>query len=156
MARAAAEKAAPPKTKIDADPIGCSLFSDEVAVGDQAVPSSTIVGAGLEMSGLSVEEWNALGESEIDKRLKGVLDAMNAAWRAARGASGAVVFDPLNPGSATLRMAQAITVHHQEIDEATGKPHGPHIPFSLKAGINHDVPAWVAEHEFVRENLDKS
>lgn len=133
----------------DAEPTGSTLFSDKVAVGDQAFPARVIVQGAVQMSGLSVEEWNALGETEIDRRLKGVLEGMNATWRAARGAGGALVYDPLNPGKASLRMAQAVTVHKHEEGKAPE-------PYSLKLGMNHDVPSWVAEHEFVQENLDKS
>ena len=131
------------------EPIGSTEFAENVAVGDKSVPAEDILRSTLALNGLSNEEWNALGETEINKRLNGVLEASNAAWRAANGASGAVVFDPLNPGKATLRMAQAVTVHKYEEGKAPA-------PYALKPGMNHDVPSWVAEHEFVRENLDKS
>jgi hypothetical protein len=143
------------KVEAEASPTGSTLFSEAVAVGDTSVPATDVVRTAVQMSGLSVAEWNDLGQAEIDKRLTAVLEGMNATWRAARGSSGALVFDPLNPGMASLRMAQSVIVHHQELDAETGEPVGPHIPFKLNAGMNHNVPAWVAEHPFVRENLEK-
>ena len=140
-------------SKTIAAPLSSSTMGENVAIGNKTIPTADLVSQAVTLSGLDADAWNALGQPEIDKRLSGVLEGLNASWRAAQGSSSAVVADPLRPGFVTLRMAQAVTVHLRD-KNADGKTI-PGVPYSLKLGVNHDVPAWVADEEFVQENLEK-
>jgi len=140
----------PSKKKVEAEALGAASFGPTVTVGDRAIPTEEFAAGVQVQSGLSVDDWNALDDADREKRMNGVLSALNDAWRAARGSAGNYVSDPTDPNFVTIRVKQAAAIPHPGSDDEKAKPVPPHI---LKVGSNR-VPRWVADHEMIPDILE--